>query len=133
MSPIEQVIAQYSTAQLRIKELEARQKPLKEEITEFLLANGTEDVEKLHVKYLFDSPIGDVKGVNRMRKVSTKLDMDAAEELLTEKGLFYRCTKQITTIDEDAVLAARYEELLTAEDLNVIFPQTVSWAIVLEK
>lgn len=130
---IEQVISQYATAQLRIKELEARQKPLKEEITEFLLTNGTEDVEKLHVKYSFDSPIGDVKGVNRMRKVSTKLDMDAAETLLTEKGLFYRCTKQITTIDEDAVLAARYEGLLTDEDLATIFPQTVSWAIVLDR
>jgi hypothetical protein len=47
--------------------------------------------------------------------------------------VFETCTKTITVLDQDAVMAAYYEGKLTDEDIDTMFPEKITWAIVLEK
>jgi hypothetical protein len=82
-------------------------------------------------------PINDAKtntgNVVKQRRVSKVFDEDKADNLLKEKGLFESVTKTITVLDQDAVMAAYYDGKLTDEDIESMFPEKVSWALILEK
>lgn len=72
-------------------------------------------------------------GVRRQRTVRTGKDMDAAERILKEKGLWERCAPPVPTLSDDEIYGALYEELLTEEDIDAIYPQKVTYAVVLYK
>jgi hypothetical protein len=65
--------------------------------------------------------------------VSKQFDENTANELLKEKGLFDTCTTTVTTLDQDAVMGAYYEGKLTDADIETMFPEKVTWALILEK
>lgn len=69
----------------------------------------------------------------RQRAVSQKLDAEVAENLLTEKNLKDRCFKMVPVLDEDEVMACLYEGLLTEEDVDAMFPKTVTYRFVPSK
>jgi hypothetical protein len=79
-----------------------------------------------------DEVTGDVT-LTRQRRVSKSLDMDVAEEILTKKGIKDTCIKMVPTIDEGAIMSAFYENYLTEEDIDAMFPSKVSYAFLLDK
>ena len=79
-----------------------------------------------------DEVTGDIT-LTRQRRVSKSLDMDVAEEILTKKGIKDTCIKMVPTIDEGAIMSAFYENYLTEEDIDAMFPSKVSYAFLLDK
>ena len=69
----------------------------------------------------------------KQRRVSRKVDEFKAEELITSKGMEDTLYKTIRVVDEDALMAALYNEELTEEEIDEMYPQTVVWALVLKK
>ena len=125
-------VAQYRTLQARIKELQALQKPINEALSAEIDASGFAD-DKSHMWLNLEAPISGIKSLQHQRKVQIGLDLDAAIVLLKEKGLDQRCIMLVPALDDDAVAAARFEDLLTDEDLDVIFPKKITWALVFQK
>lgn len=79
-----------------------------------------------------DETIGNVT-LTRQRRVIKSLDMAVAEDILTKKGIKDTCIKMIPSIDEGAIMAAFYENYLTEEDIDLMFPSKVSYAFLLDK
>lgn len=73
------------------------------------------------------------RGFQRQRRVSIGVDEDSATEILTERGLLERCMPPKPSLDEDEVMAAVFEGLLSEDDLDVIFPKKVTYALVPKK
>lgn len=74
-----------------------------------------------------------VVGVRYQRSVSVGLDMDAAERILKEKGLWEKCAPPVPQLDNDAVYAALYNEEITEADVDQIYPQKERFSVVLLK
>ena len=58
---------------------------------------------------------------------------DKAEEIITAHGLEDSLYKTVRVVDEDALMAALYEEVLTEEEVDEMYPPKVVWALVLKK
>jgi len=56
-----------------------------------------------------------------------------AEDLIEKKGLTDRLYKTVRIVDEDELMAALYEGLLTEEEVDEMFPAKVVWALMLSK
>lgn len=104
----------------------------RDELAELVIENGEED-ESGHFWLELPEDVEGYIALKRERRVSQVVDTEAAEQLLTERGLYDRCFKLVPTLDEDAVMACVYDDLLTADDLDVMFPKKITWAFVPSK
>jgi hypothetical protein len=59
--------------------------------------------------------------------------MDKAETILTSKGIKDRCIKLVPTINEDEIMAAYYEGLITEQEVDEMFPAKITYALLLKK
>lgn len=105
---------------------------IKRSLMAALEENGEPD-EKGHYWIHFDAPIDGFEAIQRQRKVSVGSDEQEIEEILAAKGVRDRCFKMVEVLDEDEVMALRYEGVLTDEDLDRMFPKTITWAFVPKK
>ena len=125
-------VQQYVTLKEDVSHIEDRVATLRKRILATVEELGTPNEKGSLVL-----PINDVKSntgnVVKQRRVSKVFDESKADELLKEKGLFETVTKTITVLDQDAVMAAYYDGKLTDEDIETMFPEKVSWALILEK
>ena len=78
----------------------------------------------------FEDPIEGFASLQYQRRSTPELDEDAAEKLLAKKGLTDRCFKMVRVLDETEVMTCLAEEILTAEDIDVMFPAKITWAFV---
>lgn len=104
--------------------LDKRMKKLKPEIEAYVDSVGERD-EKGHLW----GNIGAYK-FQHQRRVSIGIDMEAAAHILQPKGLWEKCTRQETVLDQGAVHALIYDDLITKEEIAEIFPETISWALI---
>ena len=112
----------------QIDDLTKMQNEIKSRLVEVLEKYGDVD-DKGHVWY--DVPdVDGYKGMQRQRRVSQKLDMDAAQDILDNIGLADRCVKMVPSLDEDEVMACLYEGLLTEDQVDTMFPKTITWAFI---
>jgi hypothetical protein len=129
---LRQEVQQYVTLKEDVSHIEDRVATLRKRILATVEELGTPNEKGSLVL-----PINDVKSntgnVVKQRRVSKVFDESKADELLKEKGLFETVTKTITVLDQDAVMAAYYDGKLTDEDIETMFPEKVSWALILEK
>ena len=125
-------IKQYVSLKDEVSSIESRLTVLKKRIFGHIEALG-EVNEKGSIVLAIPSHDSETKSVMKQRRVSKMFDEDSANSLLQERGLFDSCTKTITVLDQDAVMAAYYEGKLTDEDIETMFPEKVSWALVFEK
>lgn len=79
-----------------------------------------------------DDEVDGVTALKRERRSKAALDEEAAERILAERGLSEQCFKTVRVVDEDAVFAALYDGTLDEADVDLIFPQKVTWALVLK-
>lgn len=107
-----------------------RQSELKKRMTQDL--DAVEPNESGHRVVEFeDATIGNIK-ITKQRRVSKTLDMDIADQILTNKGIKNTCVKMIPTLDEAAIMAAFYEGYLTEEDIDAMFPAKETFAFIVD-
>ena len=126
------LVRQNATLKDRIDSTIAIQNDIKEKLRDGLKELGEVD-DRGHVVVEINDDITGIKRVLNQRKVSKSLDMDIAEDILKEKGLHERCVTLIPVLDEEAIMAAYYEGLVTEEDIDKMFPAKITWALVMSK
>lgn len=109
-----------------------RQKEVKTRITEGVDLLGEED-GRGHIVVDIDDAVSGISKVVKQKRVSKSLDESVAEELLESKGLKDRCFTMVPILNEEEIMAAFYEGLLTEEDIDAMFPAKVTWALVFNK
>jgi hypothetical protein len=128
---IDSLASQYETLLEQQKLLTERLSDLKTKMVDIAKSEGDVD-DKGSFKFEINSPSTSLKQVVYQRRVSKKLDMDAAEELLMSKGLFERCIQLKPVLDEQEIMAAYAEDLLNDSDIDTMFPESVTWATVIK-
>lgn len=122
----------YSFIKQQLEYWEKQQKELKAKLFEKLDAEGELDSSGNIVIELAEDIDGTV-AVVKQRRVSRKINELRAEELITEKGMEDTLYKTIRVVDEDALMAALYNDELTEEEIEEMYPQQIVWALVLKK
>ena len=108
--------------------LDKRSKELREKLFSALDLNGEED-NNGNIILAFDEPIDGVRSLEKQRRVSRKLNEPLAESIIDEKGIGDRVYEVKRVINEEALMAAFYEDLLTEDELDSMFPANVVWAL----
>jgi hypothetical protein len=131
-NPLVAKFREFISYKRRIDDLTKSQNDLKAELNEYVEENGEED-DKGHLWVTLPEEVDGYVGMQRQRRVSQSLDMDAAIVLLTKKGLAQQCIKSIPTIDEDEVMACLYDGKLTEAEVDAMYPKKITWAFIPSK
>lgn len=131
-NPIVSKVRKYVTLRSRIEDLTKEQSSLKTELSALVDDQGTPD-EKGHLWYSLPEEVDGYTSLQRQRRVTQKLDEDEARRTLSAKGLFDRCYKMVPVLDESEVMACLYEGSLTEEEIDAMFPKSVSYAFIPSK
>lgn len=124
-------IRSYKSLKDQIDTLSKEQKALRDALMEAVQADGyTDENGSLWIE--LDNEIDGVAALKRERRAKRELDEQAAEEILTALGLEDICYKTVRVVDEDAVYAALYADKLTDADIDTMFPEKITWALVLK-
>ena len=128
----EQVLTEFRAFALDKKSmdhLKAHQDKIKKNLLAALEEQGEVD-DKGHRWITFPDAVEGFTGMQRQRRVSQSMDEEAADKLLTERGLRDQCYKTIEVLDQDVVMGLLYEGVLSEQDIDTMFPSTVSYAFV---
>ncbi len=132
LEPLLQEVRQYTTIKDEITSLEGRVSTLRKRIIDSIDQLGEEN-DKGSIVLPINDDITGTSNLVKQRRVSKSFDEEKANDLLKSKGLFESCTKTIVTLDQDAVMAAYWEGKLSDEDIDLMFPEKITWALILEK
>ena len=124
-------IRQYLMLKDEMDILTKRQTEIKQRLIEVVDAAEADD-RGHRVLTVEDETLGDIT-LTRQRRVSKSLNMEIAEDILTKRGIKDTCITMVPTIDEGAIMAAFYENYLTEEDIDAMFPSKISYAFLLDK
>jgi hypothetical protein len=123
---------QYIFVKKQMEFFESELKKLKEQIFEHVDTSGEVDGSgNLFVE--LPSEIEGIKTIQKQRRVSRKINPEMADNVIMSKGLESELYKTIQIIDEDALMAALYEGKLTEEEIELMYPEKVVWALILNK
>jgi RNase H-fold protein (predicted Holliday junction resolvase) len=122
----------YAFLKSQLDYLEKEQKALRALLFEDLDEIGEED-DKGNVIIELPEEVEGYSSVVKQRRVSRKIDEALAEEIIIKHGLEDVLYKTIRVVDEDALMAALYEDVLTEEEVDEMYPQSITWALVLKK
>lgn len=131
MDDLSREVLEYQGLKQQIDDLEKRAKTLRDSLMESAKILGEAD-DKGHLWMELDEEINGVAAVLAERRVSQSLNEERAQEVLERLDLMDRCTKMVRVVDHDEVMAARYEDLLTDDDLAEMFDVKVTWALRLK-
>jgi hypothetical protein len=124
-----QWVAELATAKAQQKFFKGRQDQVTKRLKEYVEEHGYQD-DQGHIWFDLDEAVEGVVALQMQRRVSQPLKEEKAEEILSAKGLLERCTKTITVLDEDAIMAAKFTGELTDDDIDAMFPKQVSYALM---
>jgi hypothetical protein len=122
----------YAFLKSQLDYLEKEQKALREELFEFLDGEGEID-DKGNIMVQLPQEVEGFNSIIKQRRVTRKVDELKAEEIITSHGLEDSLYKTVRVVDEDALMAALYEEVLTEDEVDEMYPPKVVWALVLKK
>ena len=123
---------EYSSLKKSIEQFETRQKELKASLFEKIEADGFTD-DKGNWWLELPETIDGYVSLQKQKRVTRKIDDMIAEDLIEKKGLTGRLYKTVRVVDEDELMAALYEGLLTEEEVDEMFPPKIVWALMLSK
>jgi hypothetical protein len=124
-------VSEYLYLKKQIDEMTKQQKEIRDALMEVVEQDGYEDSDG-HWWLDLDSPIDGKVALKRERRTRQEVNEEGAMEVLTNKGLWHTCTKQIRVLDEDAIMSALWSEELSEEDIDVIYPKKTIWALRVE-
>lgn len=117
---------------IRLKEsmshMEARSKELRDKLLEHIDLDGEEDSSGNIGLYL-EHEVEGVLRLQKTRRAKRVLDEMTADSIIERAGIGDDVYEMKRTINEDALMAAFYEGKITEEELDEMFPVTVSWAL----
>jgi uncharacterized protein YebE (UPF0316 family) len=123
---------EYSFLKQQIDFLEKQQKEVRERLFATLDEVGELD-DKGNVIVELPEEVNGFAAVVKQRRVSRKIDELVADEIITEKGMEDQLYKTIRVVDEDALMAALYNDELTEAEIDLMYPQKIVWALVMNK
>ena len=123
---------QYSFLKAQIDYLEKQKKELHSVLMEKIDESGVVD-DKGNIILDLPAAVDGYVAFMKQRRVSRKINEDVAEEIITAKGLEDKLYKTIRVVDEDALMAAMWNDELTEEEVDNMYPQNVVWALVMNK
>jgi hypothetical protein len=123
---------EYSFLKQQIDFLEKQQKEVRERLFSQLDELGEVD-DKGNVIIELPEEVNGFGAVVKQRRVSRKIDELVADEIITEKGMEEQLYKTIRVVDEDALMAALYNDELTEAEIDLMYPQKIVWALVMNK
>lgn len=121
-------VREYARLKATLEMLESRQKELRESLFTALEERGLEDDRGNLVIELSESIEG-VARVEKQRRVSRKVNEAVAEEIIAEHNLEDKLYTTIRVIDQDAIMSALYEGTLSEDEVDRMYPPTVTWAL----
>ena len=121
-------VSEYLKLKASMSILEERQKELKAKIFARIDEEGTEETSG-HVTLYLDQPIGEVQSVQKMRSAKRALNEEIAERIIEETGIGLEVYEMKRVINEGALMSAYYEEKITEDQLDEMFPTTVIWSL----
>jgi hypothetical protein len=122
----------YAFVKEQLEYWEKQQKELKSKLFERIDSEGEEDSSG-NVVIELPEDINGVVAVVKQRRVSRKINETRAEEIIAEHGMEDTLYKTIRVVDEDALMAALYNDDLTEEEVEEMYPANVVWALVMKK
>ena len=122
----------YAFLKSQLDYLEKEQKALREELFVFLDGEGEVD-DKGNIMVQLPQEVDGFNSIIKQRRVTRKVDEWKAEEIITAHGLEESLYKTVRVVDEDALMAALYEEVLTEAEVDEMYPPKIVWALVLKK
>ena len=133
-SEVAETLEQYSAIKDQTKFLAEREKALKEQLISYIDRFGEVD-GKGHIVFEAPDNRAGVKEILKQRKVSKSEDLEVVERILKEKNLWDSCTETITItkVNQDAVMACVFKDELTEEEVDLMYPSTVSYAFLVKK
>ena len=127
----EALVREYKHLKIETDKLSKRQKELRDQLLTVIVDGGYED-DQGHMWFEFDDAIDGVASLQRQRRVTRVVNDDNADEVLSANGLWDTCTELIRVVNEDRVMAALYDNELTEDDVDKIYPPKVTYAMVLK-
>jgi hypothetical protein len=121
-------VREYARLKATMDMLESRQKELREKLFSALDEQGFED-DKGNVVIELPNEIEGVVRLEKQRRVSRKVDELAAEEIIAEKNLEEDLYTTVRIVNQDAIMAALYEGKLSEDEVDRMYPPTVTWAL----
>jgi len=121
-------VQEYVKLKASMAVMEARQKELKAKIFAHIETEGSEDTSGSVSLYL-DTPIGDVQRVQKTRRAKRTLNEETAESIIEQAGIADDVYEMKRVINEGSLMSAYYEEKITEEQLDEMFPTSVIWAL----
>ena len=123
---------EYSFLKQQIDFLEKQQKEVRERLFSTLDEMGEVD-DKGHIIIELPEEVNGFGALVKQRRVSRKIDELDADEIITEKSMEEQLYKTIRVVDEDALMAALYNDELTEAEIDLMYPQKIVWALVMNK
>jgi len=123
---------EYAFVKKQIDYLEKQKKELHTKLFEKIDGDGFTD-DKGNVILELPTEVEGFVSVMKQRRVTRKINELKAEEVITAHNLEDSLYKTIRVIDEDALMSALYEGVLTEEEVDEMYPQNVVWALVMIK
>lgn len=123
---------EYAFIKAQLDYLEKQQKELREQLFIDAEENGEVD-DKGNIILELPEEVEGYSSVIKQKRVTRKVDEMVAEDIITEKGMEDTLYKTIRVVDEDALMAALYNDELTEEEIDRMYPQKITWALVLKK
>jgi hypothetical protein len=123
---------QYIFYKKQVEYFQQQMKDLREDLFSVIDDSGEKD-DKGNIIFELPKEIEGFTSMTKQRRVTRKIDEDVAFEIIDERGLRDKLIKTVEVIDEDALMASLYSDELTEEEVDEMYPQTVVWALVMNK
>lgn len=124
-------VAEYARIKEEVDALTKRQKELRDSLLSSIEALGEED-DQGHVWLELPNEIGGVRSLQRQRRVTQSLNQERAQDILEALGLTEKCTELVRVVDEDAVMAAKWDGAISEDQIDDMFDVKVVWALHLK-
>jgi hypothetical protein len=121
-------VREYVRLKESIAHMDARSKELRDVIFNAIDNDGQEESSGSISLYL-DSEVDGVIRLEKQRRATRKINELVADEIIEQEGLQDELYEMKRVINEDALMAALYEGKITEEQLDAMFPATVTWAL----
>jgi len=132
LSQVTDYVRQAAALKDQIDFLSKRHTEIKTQLTAVVDELGETD-GRGHITFEVNDTVSGIKSISKQRRVSTSIDLEAADDILHKKELYEKCVRMEPILDEDAIMAAYYKGELTEEDIDTMFPKKVSYAFLMNK
>lgn len=133
VDPIVPVFREWAILKSKVDELSARRDKLRDRIVDVVEARGYKDhkgSQFFDLPFPITAPGAEYLRVKRERRVSVTADQMAAERISRSKGehIFKRVFPLVPTLDVEELYVLLQEGILTADDMDCIFVEKVTYA-----